>query len=117
MEEKLILERYGVNRPMTFRLASYCENDNLYVGLITHEEGYPERWSDLTVNLSVRCNENTAYIDTNNNGEEILCWLMENKLGRLTGKERQSGWCLYPEFEFDIEELLKYTSEDIRKNK
>lgn len=117
MAEKLILEKYGGQHPMTFRLSSYLENDNLYVGMITHEDGYPEPWSDLTVNLSVVCNKNTAYIDTNNNGTEIIDWLESNKLGHLTGDVMRSGWCLYPEFEFDIEELLKYTSEDKRKNK
>lgn len=105
----LNLCKYGKNHPMTFALHRYADNGNLRVDLITHEEGYPEPWQNLTVNLG-KCMEGYAYIDTNNNGEEILRWLFENGIGHLTGAVRQSGFCLYPEFEFNIEKLLEYTT-------
>ena len=108
------LYKYGSNHPMTFRLSRYAENDNLYVGLITTEEGYAEPWSDLTVNLSVPCDENCSFIDTNNNGDEIIDWLTSNNLGKLTGKVQPSGWCMYPEFEFNMEELGKHIKEEIK---
>lgn len=104
----LNLNAWGNNHPITFELDHYCENGNLYVGMICHDEGWPEPWSDLTVNLSVKCNENCALIDTNNNGEEIINWLISNKLGKLTGRILPSGWCVFPEFEFNMEELQKY---------
>lgn len=107
----LILKKYGKGHPMSFKLARYAENGNLYVGLITHEDGYPEPWQNLTVNLSVKCEENYAFIDTNNNGHEILYWLLENCLGILTGREMRSGFCVYPEFLFFPNRLLEYTSE------
>ena len=71
----LNLTKYGRTHPMSFKLANYAENGNLYVGIITHEEGYPEPWSDLTVNLSVPCKPNRAFIDTNNNGNEIIAYI------------------------------------------
>jgi hypothetical protein len=108
------LKKYGANHPMTFQLANYTENGNLYVGMITNEEGYPEPWSNLTVNLSVPCKPNRAYIDTNNNGEEIIEWLEENGLGKWTGGIRPSGWCFYPEFEFNMEALMKHVAQDDR---
>lgn len=111
----LTLNKYGSNHPMTFELASYMENGNLYVGLLTHEEGYPEPWQNLTVNLSVKCKENCAFIDTNNNGDEILLWLEKNGLGHMTGNMMPSGWCLYPEFEFDMETLMPHVTRDMRK--
>ena len=108
------LKKYGTNHPMTFHLANYAENGNLYVGLLTNEEGYPEPWQNLTVNLSVSCEPNRAYIDTNNNGNRILDWLETNGLGKQTGIVRSSGWCFYPEFEFNMEELMKHVTKDER---
>jgi len=108
------LKKYGKNHPITFRLANYAENGNLYVGMITNEEGWPEPWSNLTVNLSVPCQPNCAYIDTNNNGDDVMTWLVSNKLGKPTGKIKASGWCIYPEFEFNMEALMKHVTNDER---
>lgn len=105
---KLNLTKYGKTHPMTFEIDRYADNGNLYVGLITHEEGYPEPWQNLTVNLGVKCKENCAFIDTNNNGNEILHWLIENGLGDVTDNLKSSGFWIYPEFEFNMEELKKY---------
>ena len=104
----LNLNAWGKNHAITFELNNYTENGNLYVGMICHDDGWPEPWSSLTVNLSVKCGENCAFIDTNNNGEEIINWLISNKLGKLTGRMQPSGWCLFPEFAFNMEELQKY---------
>ena len=109
------LRKYGTNHPMTFELNNYCENNNLYVGLVTHEEGWPEPWSSLTVNLSVKCADDCAFIDTNNNGEEIIDWLVENKLGKPTGRIKVSGWCVYPEFKFNVETLMEHVTNDDRQ--
>ena len=106
--KKLILKKYGNKHPITFEMGEYAINGNLYVGMITHAEGFPEPWSSLTVNLGVECRGNCAYIDTNNNGSEIIHWLLHHKLGNLTGNTRRSGFCVYPEFEFDMEKITKY---------
>ena len=110
------LKKYGKNHPMTFQLANYADNGSLYVGLITNEEGYPEPWSNLTVNLaeSSRCKPNCAYIDTNNNGDSIVDWLETNGFGEFTGRVGFSGFCIYPEFEFNMEEILKHLASDDR---
>lgn len=110
----LNLYKYGSNHPITFKLSQYAENGNLYVGLITTEEGYAEPWSGLTVNLSTPCKKNCAFIDTNNNGNEIIDWLISNNLGKLTGRTQLSGWCIYPEFEFNMEELEKHVEGGIK---
>ena len=108
----LTLNKYGTEHPMTFTLDSYVDNGNLYVGLVTHEDGYPEPWSDLTVNLGIKCKANCAFINTNNNGNEILYWLIENGLGNVTDRLESSGYWIYPEFEFNMEMLCKYTDMD-----
>lgn len=107
--QRLTLNAWGTDHHISFELSKYLENNNLYVGMICHDDGYPEPWSDLTVNLSVKCAENCAFIDTNNNGDRILEWLITNKLATLTGNIRASGWCVYPEVRFNMPELLKYT--------
>lgn len=99
---------WGKDHPVTFRLDNYSENGNLYVGMITWEEGWPEPWSDLTVNLSVKCAKDCAFIDTNNNSDRIVEWLITNKLATLTGRIQQSGFCVYPEMKFNMVELRKY---------
>ena len=104
----LTLYKYGKAYPMSFETNYYADNGNLYVGLVTHEEGYPEPWSDLTVNLGVKCEPNCAFIDTNNNGSEIIEWLYSNGLGHLTGNMKASGWCVYPEFKFNMDRLKKF---------
>lgn len=105
----LTLNKWGKEHPMTFEVRKYADNGNLYVGLITHEEGYPEPWQNLTVNLGVKCKENCAFIDTNNNGNEILYWLIENGLGNVTHNLQSSGFWIYPEFEFDMEMIEQYS--------
>jgi hypothetical protein len=78
--------------------------------MITWEEDWPEPWSDLTVNLGVKCADNCAYIDTNNNGDRIVEWLITNKIATLTGGMRSSGFCVYPEMKFNMDELMKYVN-------
>ena len=102
------LNAWGKTHPIEFQFDNYVDNGNLYVGMVTTEDGYPEPWSSLTVNLGVKCAENCAFIDTNNNGVGIIDWLLQNNLGRLTGREMPSGWCRFLEFEFNMEELRKH---------
>ena len=111
------LHKYGTNHPMTFELANYADNGTLYVGLLTNEDGYAEPWQNLTVNLneSSRCKSFCAFIDTNNNGNEIIDWLVANHLGELTDRYAYSGWCVYPEFAFDMDELMKHVARDERR--
>jgi hypothetical protein len=82
----------------------YC-NNNLAIQLVTWEEGYPEVWSDLTVNLEDNLESDCAYIDINNNGVEILQWIEDNKLGVPTGKITYSGFCQYPQYKINLDLL------------
>ena len=81
----LTLYKYGKAHPITFETHNYYNNGNLYIGLITHENGYPEPWQNLTTNLDNKCEPNCAFIDVNHNGSEILEWLFSNGLGHMTG--------------------------------
>ena len=105
---KLNYHKWGKDHQITFEIHKYADNDNLAILMISWDEGYPEHWSTLTVNLDEKCKPTCAFIDTNNNGEDIVKWLVDNKLGHPTGKLGFSGFCVYPEFEFDMDELKKY---------
>lgn len=110
----LTLNAWGSNHKITLHTNHYAENGNLYIGLVCWDEGFPEPWSDLTVNLSKKCKPNCAFIDTNNNGEQIIDWLENNNLGMYTGNFEISGYCIYPEFEFDMNTVNKYVKEELK---
>lgn len=102
------LKAWGGDHKISFRINSYAANDNLAVEMFCWDDEYPEPWSILTVNLDEKCEPNCAFIDINNNGSHIVDWLIENNLGKPTGRLGYSGFCVYPEFEFDMDELKKY---------
>ena len=99
----------------------YADNNRLYFALYTFTRdedvddddcGYWEPYCDITVNLyAFISNTDCSYLDTNN-APFIVKFLLDNKLGKLTGRTAQSGFCEYPEFEFDLEEMKYYLSED-----
>lgn len=110
----LIMHKYDEDFQMHFVLDNYAENGNLYVGLYAYDEEFKQiiPWQNLTVNLSIPCKPNRAFIDTNNNGNEIINWLEQNGLGFATGKLMPSGFCIYPEFEFNMEALMPHVLKD-----
>lgn len=106
--KKLILNRWGEHK-IVLDIGKYVNNGNLAISMIVElEEDYYEPWSTLTVNLSKKCAPNCAFVDTNNNGDEVVDWIIANKLGRPTGRMEVSGWCFYPEFEFDMDVVNQY---------
>lgn len=82
--------RYGLGSPICLELLAYVEERN---------EFEPE--AVITVNLpDMERNAGCQFIDTNNNGEEILDWLMLYELGVPTGRYAAHGYCKYPEVDF-----------------
>lgn len=106
---RLKLNAWGETHQITFTTDSYSNNSNLAVQMWRwDEDGFQEPWSVLTVNLTKKCRPNCAFIDVNNNGDNIIEWLESNNLGMFTGNFEISGYCIYPEFEFNMDELNKY---------
>lgn len=65
-------------------------------------------FSTLTVNLPDHsCGKNRAYVDTNN-FPAAMSLISEYRLGRLTGNIGASGYCNYPEYEFNLAEIEKH---------
>ena len=67
-----------------------------------------EPYATLTVNLPEQGGgKNFAFVDTNNFPEAPKL-ISENKLGKPTGNFGYSGYCTYPEYEFDPSALEKF---------
>ena len=73
--------------------------------IITMQPITAEPWNVLTVNLNSIRPQNCAFIDTNNNGEDILAWIIRHGLAVPTGTYGRSGFCNYPEYRFRPEIL------------
>ena len=52
--------------------------------------------------------EDCGFIDTNNLGNNIIQWLIDNNLAMQTGRFGKSGFCVYPEVKFNMDEVKKY---------
>ena len=84
-------------------IAKYANNDTLAIQL--WDEDGP--FAMLTVNISDAHREGCQYVDINNCpwAEQFI---EQYKLGEHTGNYGMSGFCFYPEYKFNIEELNKY---------
>ena len=76
------LEKYGNTYKIQLNVTSYTEG-NLAVTMTSWEDGEAEPWNVLTVNLNSIRPQNCAFIDTNNNGEDILAWIIWQSLPAL----------------------------------
>lgn len=104
---KAIVKSWGMEIEVTLEIALYAENKNLAIQMWCEIGPY----AILTVNLSRKCKPNCAFVDTNN------CPWAENfiekyKLGMPTGDMEMSGFCVYPEYEFDLAEIAKYSEQE-----
>lgn len=88
---------------VTIGRTKYTYNNSLAVSLETTSL---EPFAVITVciDISDTCKKDCAFVDTNNCSwvEEFLT---DNKLATLTYKIGQSGFCIYPEYEFDLEKI------------
>ena len=94
MEEpkKLIYDSGEQPEEVFLRVSGYLDRDRLYVGIYQTEYGYPELFSDLTVNLhhAPLNGVNEAYID-HNFSKENLRFVRKYKPGRVLPEAVASG--------------------------
>lgn len=88
------------------RLNMYVEGNSLYLGFdsFDSEAGDMEPYCDATVNI-VALPYLHSCIDTNNNGDKMLDFLVRNGFGEPLGLRIPSGFCRYPVFRFNEEKL------------
>lgn len=100
---KTYQRRYmGKKQTVRLRVASYRNNGNLAVQMEYRRHLFSWQSGDvLTVNLTDQEEPDSAYIDTNNLGDEVVTWLEETGLAIPTGWLERSGFCHYPQVVFD----------------
>ena len=96
-EVDLLGDKYKDNACKT----TYLADGTLAVVLTRRKETF----ADITVNLGLKpTNESCAFVDRNNN-KWAETFLKENKIAVPTGRVVISGFCMYPEYSFDLKKL------------
>ena len=121
MEEPKTLSydwQYGREK-LFLRVDSYMNDDNLYIGLYHMEDGCPESFADLTVNLPFAPlgGINEAYID-HNFSKEKLRFIKQYKLGTIQPDTASSGYCIFQRVAFDLknwQSLIRKEQKDLWK--
>ena len=114
MEEPKTLSydwQYG-REELFLQIDGYGDDDNLYIGLYHMEDGCPESFADLTVNLRFAPlnNINEAYID-HNFSKEKLRFIRQHKLGKILPDTASSGYCIFQKVAFDLKKLAELDPE------
>ena len=104
------LKKYDETYKIQIRKSEYTNNGTLALIMLYYDIEDKEWWiwSDLTVNIEASdfmASSTKAFIDTNDNGQEIISWLEKNGLGHATGQTARNNYCEYPLFEFKQEVL------------
>ena len=79
-------------------------NDNLCIKLLEDDGECRVPYANLTTNFPIKLISDEAFIDTNNLPDAVS-FIFENSLGYYNNRSIQSGYCIYPIFKFDMEEL------------
>lgn len=111
MNKQLELEDIFGN-PLTVELEIQCYANNgcMYIGLIEIGGDYPEHYGDMTVNLDGKCPDYCGYVDTNHM-PQVEEFIRKNELGEFTGLTKQSGFCTYPLYMFNVDKLREMCPE------
>ena len=107
--KKFRMKVYDTNYEFSFERYMYSD-DSLAIQVLCkdleEENPYWEPFSTLTVWVCpVFTTDRCAYIDTNNNPKELITKLEDMGIMSKTGYTTHSGYCDYPEYEFDAEWL------------
>ena len=96
--------QFGTTENVTLTVNTYVDNNSLYVGMTTMEDGFPEPYGDVTVNLLTSVPPYCAFVDTNNM-PELEDFLVKNGIAEFTGLMQRSGYCSYPLYLFSGEKM------------
>lgn len=100
------LEYYGKTYDLAPIISEYSYGKRLAIRLVDVDDNSP--FAILTVNIPNEklTNKNCAFVDINN-FPHCLRFIEINKLGKATNEIGFSGYCIYPEYEFDLAKLNK----------
>ena len=101
----LTYNSYGTEYKIKLQISSY-EYGNFALCATCWDEEYKfwEPYGTFTVNLGETLPDDCAYVDTNNH-PGVEDWLKDNGLAEPLAKKRQSGFCMYPLYKFDIAKI------------
>lgn len=107
-QEYIFHAPYGEDEKVEPYLSMYTNNDNLFVGLAYEDPELGKMpYADVTVNVT-KLPYLMAAIDTDNNGQEIMDFLVENGLAKpVLGQVAHSGFVDFPIAVFNAEALEK----------
>lgn len=103
------LEVWGSAHATCVEVGTYTYGGGMALELYEKcDDGKLVPYTNITVNLpDCRNRKHCAYVDTNNFPGAISL-INDYKLGKPTGRIGHSGFCSYPEYEFDLAEIGKY---------
>jgi len=111
MKEKIYnFDFYGDVHKVVLRKGTYQNNNTLAIQMVeVYDDGNEEMFGVITKNIddsNYLCKDNNcAFIDTNNMGNDIVKWLRENNVATCKGPVGFSGFCCYPLVEFNADVL------------
>lgn len=112
-KEKLIYRsEYTGDNEVELDIQTYHNNGRIFISLITNEDGYPEPFGDVTVNIDAPAPDYCGYLDTNNLSN-VENFIRENDLGEFTGLTCRSGYCEYPLYLFNVDKLRELCPEQM----
>ena len=99
---------YGEIEKVNLELGTYDFGGGLYVGLSFYDpelEGM-DFYGDVTTCI-LPLEPFMACVDTNNNSEKIIAFLVGHGIAEPSGRMLPSGYCMYPVFKFNPEKLAE----------
>lgn len=105
--ELMKLNAWGQEYELGLMVSNYVLHDNLAIQLYCVDDNAVEPFAMLTVNFDSKCNPVCAFVDINDCPWAIRL-IDEYGLGKLTGRTMRSGYCVYLEYQFDMERLEHY---------
>ncbi len=95
---------WGKTKKVELEINYYMNNHCIYIGLTTGKGANLESFADVTVNLDGKAPDYCGYLNTNNlSGLEEF--VVKNGIGEFTGLTKQSGFCEYPLYLFNVDKL------------
>jgi hypothetical protein len=103
---------YGGDEEIQLEIRQYSNNDGLAIVMNVIDDGCPEPYANLTVNLDAAAPDYCGYLDVNNlsNAEKFVT---ENGLGEFTGFTKTSGYGVYPLYMFNAVKLRELCPEQM----
>lgn len=104
----LQMEAWGTVHDLCVEAGSYAAGNNLALQLYENSEYGMEPYDMMTVNLPDQtCAPDCAFINTDHLPVAPKM-IAQYGLGEPTGRTAVSGFCEYPEYRFNLEEIKKY---------